>query len=276
MYKLIASDMDETLLNDQHEIGQENIKWIKKACQEKGLMFVPATGRGYNSIQHNLKELGLYDQAGEYIISYNGGALTENKNNRLLDFKGLDFGKMKEIFEFGLNYDVCIHVYTKDKLYIYNLRPEEAVRIAEQKTACEIVTENTVDFLEKEPISKILYQNTDMDYLRSIEPKLRAITDGYCAVSYSSNRYLEFNTLGVNKGVGLQNLAQIVGLDMAEVIAVGDNFNDQAMLAVAGLSVAANNAVPEIKALCDYTTKANNNQGVIAEVIRKFIYNEDI
>ena len=86
MYKLIASDMDETLLNDHHEICQRNIDLILKA-KEKGVKFVPATGRGFMSIQNDLKTLGLYDEADEYVISFNGGALTENKNNRLMFLK---------------------------------------------------------------------------------------------------------------------------------------------------------------------------------------------
>ena len=114
-YKLIASDMDETLLNDHHEICQRNIDLIMKA-KEKGVKFVPATGRGYAAIQRDLKTLGLYDKESEYVISFNGGALTENKDNRILFFQGLSFEKTKEIFEFGLKQDVCIHIYTKDKL----------------------------------------------------------------------------------------------------------------------------------------------------------------
>ena len=100
MYKLIASDMDETLLNDNHQICQHNIDMILKA-KEKGVKFVPATGRGFMSIQHDLKTLGLYDELGEYVISFNGGALTENKDNQILFFEGLSFEKTKEIFEFG-------------------------------------------------------------------------------------------------------------------------------------------------------------------------------
>ena len=132
MYKLIASDMDETLLNDQHKICQRNVDLIMKA-KEKGVKFVPTTGRGFMSIQHDLKTLGLYDEIGEYVISFNGGALTENKDNQLLSFEGLSFEKTKEIFEYGLNCDVCQHIYTKDKVYVFNLSESEAERIKNQK-----------------------------------------------------------------------------------------------------------------------------------------------
>ena len=87
---------------------------------------------------------------------------------------------------------------------------------------------------------------------------------------------MEFNALGVDKGKGLIDLAHKLGIDIKDTIAVGDNYNDMAMLEVAGLSVAATNAVDDVKKACDYTTKANNNEGVVAELIRKFIFNEDI
>ena len=87
-YKLIVSDLDETLLNDDHHVGQRNQNVILKARKEHGIKFVPATGRGFMQIQTELKELGLNDLENEYVISFNGGALTENKDNRLIEFKG--------------------------------------------------------------------------------------------------------------------------------------------------------------------------------------------
>ena len=182
---------------------------------------------------------------------------------------------MKEIFEFGLKQDVCIHVYTNDTLYIYNLSESEAERLKNQKLEVVYPEENTVDFLKDATIAKILYQNVDVPYLMSLEPQMTEITKG-CAVSYSSNRYMEFNREGVDKGQGLQDLADKLGIKIEETIAVGDNYNDMAMLKKAGLSVAAGNAVEDVKKACDYTTHADNNEGVVAELIKKFIFHEDI
>ena len=89
----------------------------------------------------------------------------------------------------------------------------------------------------------------DVPYLMSLEPKMADITKG-CSVSYSSNRYMEFNKEGVDKGVGLQHLADQLGIKIEETIAVGK--------------------------ACDYTTHADNNEGVVAELIKKFIFHEDI
>ena len=83
MIRLIASDLDETLLNPaDKKVGKKNLEAIWRA-QEQGVIFVPCSGRGYPSIQGTLEELGTKGKAGQYIISYNGGAITENAGNRL-------------------------------------------------------------------------------------------------------------------------------------------------------------------------------------------------
>jgi HAD superfamily hydrolase (TIGR01484 family) len=78
MYKIIACDLDETLLGTDRKISEKNKEAILKA-KELGVRFVPATGRGYRTVEGNLKELGLYDLENEYVISFNGGAITENR-----------------------------------------------------------------------------------------------------------------------------------------------------------------------------------------------------
>lgn len=273
-YKLIACDLDETLLNDNHRVGKKNHDAILKARKEYGVKFVLATGRGFKQIQPELKELELDDLEGEYVISFNGGALSENKGNRIIEFNGLPFTKMKEIFEAGLSFDVCIHIYTPDNLYIFNLSESEKERLAHLKLDVIYLEKNCVNFLKDTPISKVIYQNVNVPYLMSLEKKLKPITDGCVAVSYSSNRYMEFNALGVDKGQGLIDLVNKLGIDLKDTIAVGDNYNDLSMLKVAGLSVGANNAVADVKAVCDYVTSANNNEGVVAELIERFIFNE--
>lgn len=270
VYKLIASDLDETLLGNDHLICQRNIDLIKKA-REKGVKFVPATGRGYKSVQNVLKTLDLYDEENEYVISFNGSALTENKNNRLLSFEGLPYEKVKEIFDYGLELSIGMQVHTEDHLYLFNLPQDVAKRFIERVPGSIIVEELSIDFLKDIPITKINYQKDDMPYLKRLEPKIEHIWKDACTVSYSSNQFMEFNRIGVDKGEGLRNLAKMLGIDISETIAVGDHYNDMAMLKAAGLSVAAGNAIEDVKKICDYVTEADNNEGVIAEIIEKFI-----
>ena len=241
----------------------------EEKAKELGVKFVPATGRGYNTVDGTLKELGLYDLENEYVISYNGGAISENKGSKLLHFEGITFEKASELYKRGLNYDVCIHVYTKDMVYAYKFVQEEINYLAGRMEVKEIFDDH-IDFLKGQEIVKVLYMNTDYGYLKKIEDDLKDIT-GDLDVSYSSNRYIEFNHQGVNKGQGLKKLADILGVDIKETIAVGDNFNDLSMIKVAGLGVGVQNTVEDMKKECDVITKATNNENAVAEVINKYI-----
>ena len=81
----------------------------------------------------------------------------------------------------------------------------------------------------------------------SLEPQMKSITEGMCAVSYSSNRYMEFNKIGVDKGEGLKHLAQIIGVDLSECIAVGDNYNDLPMLKCVDIPITLNTSPQPLK-----------------------------
>lgn len=269
-YKLIASDLDETLLNENHHVCQKNIDLIKKA-RDLGVKFVPATGRLFTGVIDVLKELDLYDKEGEYVLSANGGIITENKGNKILKCCGLTLDKTKELFAFGKQYNICIQIHTLNNIFIYNINEDEKQRVTYQGVKFSEFEEENLDFLKDEKIIKMLFETTDIPYLESLEPKLQSIVEGVVSVSYSSSRYMELNQLGVDKGQGLKDLANLLNISLDEIIAVGDHFNDIDLLKTAGLSVAAGNAIEEVKAICDYTTKANHNEGVLAEVIEKFI-----
>lgn len=268
MYKLIACDLDETLLDDDTHVNEKNKKAIKKATK-LGVKFVPATGRGFNAIQNTLKEINLYDQAHEYVISYNGGCISENKNNRVMKFQGVDFSTAEKLYELGQNYDVCIHVYTKDMLYVYNSNDDEN-NYLNNRHKYKIIENKKLNFLKGQEIAKVLYGNQNMAYLKQIATSLGDFTTNL-DVSYSSNRYLEFNYKGVNKGNGLLWLAKKLNIKPEETIAIGDNFNDLSMIRAAGLGVGVANTNEEMKDKCDVITLADNNQGGVAEAIEKFV-----
>ncbi|MCF0110892.1 MAG: HAD family phosphatase [Erysipelotrichaceae bacterium] len=267
MYRLIASDLDETLLDHNGSISEENLLAIQEA-KKLGVYFVPATGRGFRSVDKTLKELGVYDKQDEYVISFNGGAITENKDYKVLDIRGLSYEKVSELFETGRRYNVCIHVYTRDIVYVYNINDSEREYLG-KRCQWQPIGED-ISFLKDERLVKIIFENTDMNYLHFVEEEMKDVIAGLDVV-YSSNRYLEFNQTGVNKGTGLQRLCEILHIDIKDTIAVGDSTNDMAMLQAAGLSCAVNNAVPQIKELCDYVCKQTSNEAPIAEIIHEFI-----
>ena len=241
MYRLMFSDLDETLLVNHH-VPKMNQEAILKA-REQGLKFVPCTGRAFNMIPDILKEIGTYDKAGEYSLCFNGGLIVENKDNKVLHFKGLDFKQAKEIFA--------------------------------QKAKFKVIEDYDIDFLKDEKIAKILYEKRDMDYLKQLAKKLPESIQETCSIAFSSGRYLEMNTKGVDKGYGMRWLVNYLGYDMDETIGIGDNYNDVEMIKTAKLGCAVACASDDIKELAQYVTQKDYDEGAVKEVIEKFVLGEN-
>lgn len=272
-YKLIFCDLDETLLDKNREIPIKNIEAIKKAKNEYGTKFVCATGRHFSIVQNILKELDLYNKENEYVCSLNGALLTENKENEIIRSSYLSYEDACKIIPFALNHDLCIELYTLDNTYIYNLNDDERKRVHHVGLNFIEMKDGSHEFLENQKILKIALQSCDFNYLQAIGPKLQNLLDSVI-LSYSSNRYIECFSKDTSKGIALEWLANHLNIDISETIAIGDHFNDVAMLEAAGFSVAANNAQEGVKAICDYVTQANNNEGVVCEVLEKFVFKE--
>ena len=272
MYRIIACDLDETLLQEwDKKVSPTNREAISKAAKA-GVKFVVCTGRGYMTVQGTLEEIGLKDKKDQYVICFNGGAITENEGNKMLYFHGITHDEAEELFQRGRIYNVGMHVYTKETVYVWNFDRFGEKEFLEGRMPVEERFDESLDFLKGQDIVKCLYVNTDFEYLNTVEKELSSIT-GNMDVSYSSNRYLEFNRKGVNKGEGLRKLAGMLGVDIKDTIAIGDNFNDLAMIKAAGLGVGVANSAEGIKPDCDYVTEADCDHNAVAEVIEKFILN---
>lgn len=273
MYRLIACDLDETLLDSAHQIP-ERVRRAVSAARERGARFVPATGRPFESVDGTLAELGLLGERGEYVISFNGGVITENSDDaHPLTTCSLAPDVAERLYEEGIARGLCIHVYTLERVYLYNYWPAERAYIEGRMNIVE-TREPTLDFVERggEVVVKLLFMSLDMDELRRTERELAAsgLTDGLDVV-YSSNRYLEFNAPGINKGAGLLALAERLGIAPEETMAIGDNSNDVPMIRAAGLGVAVANASDEARAAAGYVCAADNDAGGVAEAIERFV-----
>lgn len=270
MYKMIFSDLDETLLTSDHHVPMVNREAIAKA-RANGVKFVPATGRGYEMTKQILKEIGIADQENEYVIAFNGGMIVECKDFKELLFQGLDYEIVEKIYRFGQNYDVCIEIFTPEGVYLFHANQDEIDRKTKQKANFYVVEGDDISFLKTHRLAKIIFQKKDMAYLQNIALKMQPWTNGLVEVSYSSSRYLEFNRLGVNKGQALLWLANYLHIPIQQTIAIGDNENDISMLKSAGFGVAVKCAQPHIQALADDVTEKDYFEGAVAEMIEKYI-----
>lgn len=273
VYKMLVSDLDETLLNDDGTVHADNLAAIKTAVAH-GFKFVPNTGRSFNSVQALLKTLGLYDQAGQYVISYNGAAIVENKDNQVLLTLGMDRELAAQIFRAGLvNDQVDVHIYTVDTLFIYNISPTDKQYMAERGVPYELMASDDLAFLANEqPVMKVIFEHPDQAVREQIrDAVLAAVGADAVEATFSSSRYVEFNTKGVDKGSASLLLGEKLGIQRDEIIAAGDNNNDLKMLTAVGLGVSVANGIPAVQEAAAVVTERTNNEGAIAEILEKYV-----
>ncbi|MCT0952397.1 HAD family phosphatase [Weissella cibaria] len=273
VYKMLVSDLDETLLNDDGTVHADNLAAISTAVAH-GFKFVPNTGRSFNSVQALLKTLGLYDQAGQYVISYNGAAIVENKDNQVLLTRGMDRELAAQIFRAGLvNDQVDVHIYTVDTLFIYNISPTDKQYMAERGVPYELMASDDLAFLANEqPVMKVIFEHPDQAVREQIrDAVLAAVGADAVEATFSSSRYVEFNTKGVDKGSASLLLGEKLGIQRDEIIAAGDNNNDLKMLTAVGLGVSVANGIPAVQEAAAVVTERTNNEGAIAEILEKYV-----
>lgn len=267
-YTLMTCDMDGTLLSDDATICTRNIQTIRQAIRA-GLHFVPCTGRGFESLNHIQETLGIYQKPGEYVISYNGALITENSHNDILYEDGLPWDIASALYDFGVAHNITMHIYPYGKVYLYNYVPFERAFLEGRMPNIETF-EPSLDFLKGHTVYKIVYMDPDLGTLNGYRQQLGSLL-GDVTVSYSSDRYIEFNHKNVTKGTALQKLAGLLHIPISQTLAIGDNINDTEMLKAASLSIGVHNLNEAIRPYCNVVTDATNNEGAVAEAIERFI-----
>lgn len=268
MYKLIALDMDGTLLTTEKKIS-EKTKVAIKAAEAKGVKIVLASGRPLLGINRSLEELELLKDD-DYVLSFNGGLVQNTKTGEIVSKVSLKGSDLKYIYEISRNLNINIHAFSaKDGL----ITPKNS-QYTEHEAEINGIDINIKDFNEiedEEDIIKVMMIDPQEILDPAIEKLPGEIYEKY-SVFKSSPFFLEFTHKEVDKGLGLKKLGEYLGIKKEEIIACGDAGNDLSMVKYAGLGVAMDNAVPEVKAAANFITGSNDEDG-IAMVIEKFILN---
>ena len=264
-YKIIVLDLDDTLLKSSGEISENNKKALKMA-QEKGIKVILASGRPTFAMKSLANELEL-NKYGGYILSFNGSQIIDCKNNNVLFEVALEKQQIAELYEISLNNNVFIHTYIGDE--IVTPKNNEYTEIEKQITGMPIkVCENFIDILPEKCSKVILLE--EPSYLKELEKNLMSFTNEKMTMSITKPFFLEFMNKEVDKGKSLLKLCDILNINREEVIAMGDSYNDISMLKVAGVSIAMENAVKEVKEIANFITETNENDGV-AKAIEKYL-----
>ena len=274
VYRLVASDMDETFLDSNHAIPPANLRALRR-MRELGVLFVPSSGRWYSSIMDNFPGEARELLEGSYVLSYNGGFINRVGDPEPLTTCGLSRACAEELYARGRELGLAMHINVADgHVFVPDADDDERAYLASISGVTHVNSKDHPDlsFLEGRDIVKILYVNRDFDALQELGASLAPVAERLgVEVTFSSRRYLEFMPAGVNKGTGLARLAEMLEIPLSEVIAVGDSANDLSMIQAAGLGVGVANVTNDVRPSCDVVLNTTGMDGAFEELVERFL-----
>ena len=265
-YKIIALDMDATLLNKDKIITEKTEKALIEA-QKKGVKVAIASGRMPLGVKKYAKQLQL-EKYGGYCICFNGGLIMD-AHSQIIYKRYLDKKYIQIACDEVKNTDITVVVHRCDGLFGNSNRNSFTDIAPKTVNAPLIQYENLPEIIDWD-IHKILFVG-ELEQLEKLKERLIHKYSHQLEIVFSSPWFLEAMPKGVDKGTALKVICEKSGIDISQTIVCGDNFNDRAMLETAGLSVVMANGVEEMKKIADYVTEADCNNDGIAEVVDKFV-----
>ena len=264
MIKLVAIDMDGTLLNSKKELLEETKQYFKDFHKkETETLLVLCTGRPETGIRPYLKDLG-YLEENHYIISQNGANIYESRTGKRVMDAFLDSAAIQKWIELGKKHGISVMGAGVDYYYCFDQEPTEWMEFDVKLVSGKLKRIPTKESLNTD-FYKILLMG-DEEQLNEFETFIPQEWRDEFYVVRSQKYLVEVLTKGVNKAFGLEKLAQKLNIQPSEIVAIGDAANDIEMLEYAGLAIAMGNASEEVKSISDIVTDTNENNGVIKAI----------
>ena len=281
MIKLIASDMDGTLLNSNHDIDKETVEAIRKA-EEAGIIFAISTGREYESVKEVLDK---HDIKAQCILS--NGAEYRDEEGNILDIININNEYARKIIDILDRNNFSARIFTNKGVYTTSTRekaleevihrtksfnPEltesEARKISENLrffTVLKYIDDLDKFFNEDLEVRKFVAFHNDIELIDKIKREISKIEG--LAISSSFRDNIEITDINAQKGIILEKVAKKLSIAREEVMILGDSFNDYSMFEIFEETVAMENAIPEVKDIAKYITDTNDNLGVAKAIL---------
>lgn len=274
--KLIALDLDGTLLNSDKQLSEENKAALARAASE-GIEIVPATGRFYRGMPQVIRDLPFV----RYVISINGAQVYDVLNGTTVCGSEIPWDRAVSVMQrfdtLDTVYDcyqdgwgwMTEKLYNKAELYAANIHSLEMIKklrtpVPELKACIEE---------RKSGVQKIQAFFRNMD-LRAEMLKKLPLEFPDLVVTTSIVNNIEINSREATKGNAVEKLAAHLGISVSQAMTFGDDYNDITMLEKAGIGVAMGNANEEVKKAADYVTADCNDSGVAA-AMKHFLWENE-
>lgn len=261
-YKLIAMDMDGTLLNSDRQISARTKKALF-AAKDKGVIITLATGRMYASAKPFAEELALDVP----LITYNGALVKNAITEEVYRHNPIPYEVALRIVKLAESGDFHINLYLHDKLYVKEINDYTRLYMSISQMPAHPVGVLSGFFTEAPTKILIIGEAVDLSKLAKM---IKQEIGNEVEVTKSHTNFLEVMSYKSNKGRALEELVAEWGITSSEVMAFGDNYNDLMMIKYAGLGVAMGNAPAEVREMADLVADTNDQEG-LAKVIERLV-----
>jgi Cof subfamily protein (haloacid dehalogenase superfamily) len=263
--KLIASDLDGTLLDSAGKMPERNFSAIREAMS-RGVAVTVSTGRMFRSAMRFAEPLGIKIP----LICYNG-AMLRHPNGEILWHKHLELEMAKKLLKLFRELGVYVQSYVDDELLIRDPNKEEYLEYRRLFGVTGKVVGDGLYHPDAAP-TKLLAITGTAGEAQDIASDLRERFGAELYVTRSNCNFVEAMNPEANKAKGLAKLAEIIGVNMEEVLAIGDGENDVEMVTCAGIGVAVSNGAKKIRDAADYVAPSNDENGV-SWAVNRFVLN---
>ncbi|RHW53410.1 HAD family phosphatase [Lactobacillus bombicola] len=267
MIRLVAIDVDDTLLNS-HGVLLESTKTVIKRAISQQVKVVLCSGRPLAGVKHFLAELGITTD-NQYVITFNG-AVIESVTGKKLAESGLEFSIYKEIDRYSNKHDIAYNIVDADSQIItsnHNVSWVTVVQAWENRAGLLIRTPTELG--ETAQVIKAVFAD-EKDKLDQVEKEIIKKFGQKNYVVRAADNFLEVMHQDVNKGNALKILSKKLNISANEIMAIGDERNDIPMFNFAGISVVMANGSAAAKEYADYVTESNDENG-IEQAFNKFV-----
>jgi hypothetical protein len=266
MYKAVFLDMDGTLLRSDHSVSEATIQTIR-TLTGKGIAVILVSARPLNAVLPTFHKIGL--PADYPIITLNGSYIVEGENPIFQAV--IDLSITAAVAEQVRPFEATIAYYLQREWFseVNDAWTEHEQKIMDVPIKVGPLADLIKDWSQRGIAPNKMMVMSEPPKIAEIQKHLRSMYDGQLNIYPSKPTYLEVMDFRGSKSNAVKFVSERLGLERSEIIAMGDNYNDIEMIKFAGMGVAMGNAPDDIKAVGDYVTDTNNDDGV-RKALEKF------
>ena len=266
--RLIALDLDDTLLNDKREISDGNVAALRK-CAERGIYVVLCSGRAEDAILPFVRRLEIAGkESGKFIIAINGCSIFDMHKRQQIFCRKVEPEILQRANQIGEEYGLRSEVYTPDTIYYR----EETKWTKLDVDLCGLKGKAVSDYEDflNQGFTKMLIPG-EPEELQKLQKILKSEFQDKAVIFTSKPYFLEILPPNCGKGEAVSYLSEQLGFGIEKAMGFGDSMNDESLIRMAGWGVAMKNGLDEIKKIADFVTDKDNNHDGVGDFLEKHV-----